>query len=529
VSYATEREYVVFRRGEIRESMLRDFREGIRLLPNPETGVPFTEDEIRRGTAKGSRLWRDFDATDIVLLGVQKRDEFLAQQLRIDRAGSAWLRNYHAVLWGEEYLGAFGASGVVLAQGNPGVVWVGSTTVPDPFAVYGTDGAGLRYQVVISGEADGDGEARLTLIAIDGGDETNLAPGSVITWVNAPLGSQANATVIEADFAGGLDAETDADFAARLADRIRHKPASGNWAHVRGFARRASVSVEDAFVYACAFHAGSTLVAVVQKRGAATGPLARIPSLSVLTEVRAALVPPASGNLPGPQYLVVVPPVAQPSDAVLRLAMPVDSTVGWTDPEPFPPIIAGTSAVAITTVTTQTDVRITAESAGLLPGAESSSADVHLMVWDAPSSSFFELPVQLVTDVGAGVYRVELTAPLAEKVLVVGDWVSPDMSRRATLASAVTEYFDGLGPGEVVNLTTDERGSRAYRNPIPSEEAPARAGQGIISTVGVALGSPLSDATLAAITSSLPLAPSDPIAGPALIVAGKFAVYELDS
>jgi hypothetical protein len=527
VTYASEREYVLYRRGENRESMLRDFREGIRLLPNPETGVPFTEDEIRRGTAKGSRLWRDFDATDIVLLGVQKRDEFLAQQIRIDRSGSAWLRNYHGPLWGEDFLPAFGGSGTVSATGNPGVTWTGSTTVPDPFAVYGTDPAGLRYQVLISAVADGDGNAELALLAIDGGDETNIPPGTVITWVNAPLGSTATATVVGAVFSGGLDGETDADFAQRLADRIRHKPASGNWAHVRAFARAASVSVEDAFVYACAFHAGSTLVAIVQKRGAALGPLARIPLLGVLTAVTAALVPPASANLPGPQHVVVVPPVAQSSDAVARLSMPVDSTVGWTDPEPFPPIIGGVSAVAITTVTSQTDVRITAESAGLLPGGVSSSADVHLMVWDPLTSAFLAMPVQVVTDIGAGIYRVQLTTPVVGKTLAVGDWVSPDMTRRATLAAAVSEYFDSLGPGEVVNLETDERGSRAYRNPVPSESYRARGGQGIITTISDALGSPLSDASLAAISPSVPTLPADPIFGPSLLVAGKFAVYSL--
>lgn len=527
MTYASEREWTVYRRGERRESMLRDFREGIRLLPNPETGVSFTEDEIRRGTAKGSRLWRDFDSLDVVLLGEQKRAEFLANQIRIDRAGSAYLRTYHSPLWGEFFLPAFGASGTVLATGNPGVIWHGSTTVPDPAAVYGTDPAGLRYQVLIGGQADAGGEATLTLIGIDGGDETNVPPGTLITWVNAPLGSTAIATVTGVDFSGGLDAETDADFAQRLADRVRHKPSSGNWAHVRAIARAASVSVQDAFVYPCAFHAGSTLVAPVQKRGAVAGPLARIPQIGVLTAVRSAVVPPASSNLPGTQHVVVVPPVAQSTDAVARLSQPVDSSVGWLDLEPFPPIVTETDAVPITTVTSQTDIRITAEDAGLLPGGASSASDVHLMVWDALTSSFVSLAVQTVTDLGGGIYRVQLSSAPVDKTLAVGDWVSPDMLRRATLAAAVTQYFDGLGPGEVIDLESDERAARAFRNPVPSEQAPARAGQSIITTIAEALGSPVSDATLASITPTLPSVPSDPIVGPSLLVPGKFAVYPL--
>jgi len=527
VTYASEREYVVFRRGEQREQMLLGIREGLRVLNNPETREPFTEDEIRRATAKGSRFWRDFDALDVVLMGVQKGSEFLAQQIRIDRAGSAWLQNYHSPLWGEDYLPAFGGSGRVLATGTGGITWQGSTDIPDPFAVYGTDPAGLRYQVVVSGTADVNGNAELSLVAIDGGVETNIDVGTVITWVNPPLGSATTATVIETKFAGGLEAETDADFARRLADRVRHKPASGNWAHIRAFARKASVSIEDAFTYSCAFHAGSTLVAIVQKRGQGIGPLARLPALGVMTQARAALVPPASISLPGGQHIVVVAPTAQSSNAIARLAQPVDSAAGWTDLAPFPPIIAGTTAVAITTLTNQQDFRITAQNAGLLPDGASSAVGVHLMVWDVPTSSFIALDVTTITDIGSGIYRVQLSAPPTGHTLALGDWISPDMSRRATLAAAVTAYFDSLGPGEVINLTTDERAGRAYRTPLPTETYPSRAGSGIMTTIGEALGSPVADATLASITSSVPTVPADPISGPALIVAGKFAVYQL--
>jgi len=524
MTYASEREFNLHRRGELREQLLLGVREGLRALPNPETGEPFTEDEIRRATMKGSRFWRDFDATDVVLLGEQKRLEFLVQQIRIDRAGSAFLRGYHGPLWGEEYLPAFGGSGSVLATGNAGVTWNGSTEIPDAAAIWGRDPAGHRYQVYLSGTADDDGQAVLTLVAIDGGDETNVDVGTVITWANAPLGSAATAVVTGGRFGGGLDEETDADFARRLADRVRHKPASGNWAHIRSVARKASVSVEDAFTYACAFHAGSTLVVPVQKRGIGIGPLARIPSIGVLGAVTAAVVPPASNNLPGAQFVVVVPPVAQPSHVVARIWQPFDSTAGWTDPEPWPRYTEGT-AVAISSVTTQTDFELTATT-GLLPDGESSSSDVHLMVWDVSTSAFEALAIELVTALGDGVYRVELGAAPAH-TLAIGDWVSPDMTRRATLAAAVSAYFDSLGPGEVVDLATDDRGGRAFRNPQPSESYPARAGQGIITTLLDAMGSPVSDAALEVMSSNLPAVPSDPIVGPSLLVLGKFAIYAL--
>lgn len=525
-STPTEREYQTFRRGEKREDQLRDLREGLRQLTDPETGLPFTEDALRRATAKGSRFWREAESIDLIVMGIQRKDEFLAQQLRIDRAGSGFLRGYHSVLWGEPYLPAFGASGFALARGVPGTIWQGSTIVPDPFARIATDGAGLQYQVIITGSADANGEATLVLIAIDGGDETNLAVGTELRWVSPPGGSEPGLTVVDTPFTGGLDAETDADFGRRLAALVRHKPAAGNWSHLRTQARAASVSVEDAFVYPCAFNAGSALVAVTQKRGARQGPTGRVPSLSVLQVVTTALVPPASPTIPGRFHVAVVPVQTQPSDAVVRLAQPLGSIAGWTDLEPFP-AVNGLGAVAITTLTSQSDFRVTASGAGQLPGGVTGPlSGVHLMVWDALSSAFESLNVTTVQDLGAGVYRVLLGTP-PTKTLALGDWISPDAARRGTLAAAVTVYFDGLGPGEVIDLATDERSVRAFRNPVPGEEYPARAGQSIVTVIQEAMGSPVSDATLTSISVSTPSLPADPIDGPNLIVAGKFAVYPL--
>lgn len=512
----------------MREAVLRDFRSGLRLLTDPATGVTFTEDKIRRATARGSRYYREADADDLVLLGVQKRDEFFAQQVRIDRAGSSFLRVYHAPLWGEEYLPAFGGAGNVSAHGTAGTIWQGSTTIPDPFATQGTDPAGNRYQVVTSGTADANGDAQLTLIAIDGGAATNIAVGTKIRWVNPPPGSDPEATVVDNDFSGGLDAETDADFASRLAARVRHKPASGNWAHYRAFAREASVSVEDAFVYPSAFYAGSVLVAITQKRGATEGPLARVASLSVLTAVTARLVPPGSPVIPGQAHVVVLPVQTEESDMVVQLAQPLGSTAGWRDLEPFPQVNSGGSAVTITLVNSQTNFIITASSAGQLPqGATGPLDGVHLMVWDEATSSFESLEVATIQDITGGDYLVELSqAP--DHTLAVGDWISPDMARRDTLSAAVTAYFDSLGPGEVIDLDTDERSVRAFRNPVPSEELPSRAGQSIVTTISEALGAPVADATLASVSLSEPSLPDDPIDGPNLIVAGQFAVYPLD-
>lgn len=519
-----EREFAVFRRGEIREDILRFFRNGLRNLVDPQTAQLFTEDVIRKATTSGSRFWTEADAIDLACQGVQKRDEFLAQQIRVDRAGTAFLKNFHAPQWGEDYLPATGGTGDVLATGLPGTTWIGSTTVPDPFATFGTDERGNRFQVLVSAIADPDGEATLVVIGIDGGLETNLEPGAEIRWSNPPAGSNPTATV-STQFTGGGPEETDAEFSARLAARIRHKPGAGNDAMMRALARAASNAVEDAFVYPAAMNAGSVLVAVTQKRGTTVGPNARVAQPGILLQVTAAIVPPGSPDIPGQAFVVVVPDTPEPTNTVVQLALRKGSAAGWTDLQPFPPI-NGTNAIAVSLVSTQTDFRITTGGAGQLPSGLATVPGVGLMVWDVATSRFETLQVATVSDLGAGVYRVQLSqAPT--HTMAVGDWISPATLQNAAIALATEAYFDSLGPGEVINLSTDVLGARAFRRPIPSEEFPSRAGQSLITFVVEALGAVASDATLASNTVSTPSLPADPVDGPHRVTLGKFAIYEL--
>lgn len=522
----TEREFAVFRRGEIREDILRFFRNGLRNLVDPQTGELFTEDVIRRATTAGSRFYVEADAIDLACQGIQKRDEFLAQQIRVDRAGTSFLQNFHAPQWGETYLPATGGTGNVLATGLAGTTWIGSTTVPDPFATFGTDEAGKRYQVLVSGIADTDGAAVLTVIGIDGGLETNIAAGSEIRWSNPPAGSDPTA-LAQATFTGGGPAETDAEFSLRLAARIRHKPGAGNDAQIRALARKASNAVEDAFVYPCAMNAGSVLVAITQKRGVTVGPSGRVASAGVLLQVQAAIVPPGSPDMPAQAFVVVVPDTPQAADSVVQLALRKGSAAGWTDLQPFPPVNGGTGAVAVSLVTTQTDFRVThTGGAGLLPSGATTVPGVGLMVWDVPSSRFVTLQVASVEDMTGGVYRVTLSAP-SSHTIAVGDWISPATLQRDSLALAVEAYFDSLGPGEVVTLSTDVLAPRAFRRPLPSEEYPSRAGQSLISFIAEALGAVQSDATLTDISVQTPTVPADPVNGPQRVTLGKFAAYEL--
>lgn len=511
---AADREFSFFTRGELRELILASWRTALRELTNPETGTAFTETEIGTATAQGGRWWAEADAIDVVLMGEQQRALWLADQVRIDRASTSWLRGYHGPMWGESPLPGTGGSGPVLATALSGTIWTGSTTIPDGAAIYGTDASGLRYQVRASATTPGSGEVTLTLEGIDTGRATNLVVGDVITWVNPTPAMGATAVVTE-DFTGGTADETDAEFARRLAARIRHKPAAGNQSHFRVWARAASNAVEDACVYSCAFHAGSVLVTPIQKRSGVAGPNARIASTAVLEAVRNRLVPTQSPDVPARVHVVVVPAVAEPSDLLLNLSMAKGSSNGWTDLNPWPVYTSSVSAV----VSVDDALHFTMHSDAALPSGVTAPS---MMRWNASTSRFEQLSVSSVTAAGAGLYDVVLSVSSG---VTAGDFISPDTSRRTLIAEAIESYFDERGPGEVVDLDTDDRAHRAYRFPEPHEELPYRAGSTVTTRLGDVLGLALADSELISATVTTPSVPATPLDGPSQVTLGKVAVY----
>lgn len=523
-----ERRFVLFPRGQVRDEMiLAHWRNELRLQVNPDTGAAFTEDEILRITQPGSRYYIEADAIDLYGQAIQSRDSYLVDQFIPRRAASTFLQNVHGPLWAPEgKLAAAGGSGPVDAPASAGTIFVGSTTIPDVTAMVARDPSGKRYQVLVTVVTPGGGVASLLMKGIDGGDDTNIAAGTELTWENPPVGAEPAATVATA-FSGGVEAENDSDFAARIEDTIRHRPASGNAAHFRAWAKQASSSVETAFVYAAALHAGSVLVCATQKRANVVGPLARIPNFATLSTLTGYLVPPSSPVVPGNVFVLVVPPQPTPSSVGLRLGLQRGAAGGWNDVSPWPGSSTMFPRCAITTVVNQQSIQVTTDVAPnfVLPATLPSVPQ--LMLWNVDTSSFERLDVSGVSSVGGNVYAITLTAPPA-RTMVVDDVISPYTDRFEIIADAVQTYFDSLGPGEVVNLATDVRSHRAFRYPRTNEGYPQKVGQGIITVLLEELGGVASDAELVAATVTSPALPVNVTDGPRLLTLNQVGVYDFE-
>lgn len=524
-----ERRFILFPRGHVRDQiLLAHLRNSMRVLVNPDTRALFTEDEIARLTQSGSRYYIQADAIDLYGQAVQARNAYFVDQIVPSRSASPFLLNVHGPLWiPEGLLGATGASGTVTALSSPGVIWSGSTTLGDPAATIGTDPNGRTYQVLATVVASGAGVATLLMRGLDGGDATNIAAGTPIKWTNPPIGAQPEGTTA-ADFSGGVDDETEADFAIRIEDRIHHRPASGNQAHFRAWAQQASNAVEQAFVYACALNAGTTVVCCTQKRASVVGPLARIPSFGTLSTLTGYLVPPTSPVVPGGVFVLVVPPVSVSSDLGLRISLRRATPGGWSDINPWPKASALYQRCRIVGLATQTSFTIETDIAPAQTLPVSGANAPSLMVWRRAISRFEKLNVATIAAGAPNQYVVTLNSAISTNDISVGDVISPYTDRAEVIAQAVEQYFDGLGPGELVNLQTDPRAYRAFRFPKPSEGSPQRVGQGIVTTILDVLGGAASDAELVQASILFPALPSAVTDGPNLLTLGHLGCYDPD-
>jgi hypothetical protein len=534
IATPADREFKVLRAGFVRDSIvLANLREGARALVNPETGNPFTEEEIARATRSPGRWYNEAQALDDYGQGEQRNALYLADQIRFDRATGKWLLDYHGTLWGLSLLSATGGAGPVVASGTPGTIIVGSTTIPDDGAHKARDPAGNLYQAFETAVCDAiTGNVTVTMVAISTGSGTNPPAGTILTWSNLPPNLQPTATVDD-DFTGGTDQETEAEFADRIAAIVQYRPGAGNDSHWRTWAREASNAVEDGFVYPCVLRNGSILVAVTQKRKKARGPLGRIASASTLATHIAYITAPTSPVAPVRSFGIGSTVVSEPSDVVFKLRMQRASRNGWLDAQPFPAFSATTPFVLH--VNSQTDFELLAfGDGGKLPGQPAGTTlfgaqAPKMMLWNQAKSEWEQLNVQSIADptaAGGPAFRVLLSSP-PSFTLAAQQWVSPAAGRSAIVAQALQQYFDALGPGDFFDVTTDARGARCIRFPSNIEQWPTDVGDLSAQAIVDALGGTAADAELVSASKTTPSYPAAVQNGPNMLTLGNAGIYAL--
>ena len=217
------------------------------------------------------------------------------------------------------------------------------------------DPLGNRVAVVAGGVfADGDG---IQLQSLATGASTELAGGTVLTWVTPPPFAAQTVTLDANGMTGGADAETPDDGMQRVLSLFRNPAGGGSPADIAKAAESIGAAVQKAFPYPAANGPGTVYVALVS---AATS-TNRTRAVSAANVALAASA--VSGVTSGDVEITVLGAATSPADVAFLLQIPAavgagSSGGGWVDASPWPrPYAAGTPP-AVTLATSTTDITI---------------------------------------------------------------------------------------------------------------------------------------------------------------------------
>ncbi|MEJ7728225.1 MAG: baseplate J/gp47 family protein [Polyangiaceae bacterium] len=306
------------------------------------------------------------------------------------------------------------------------------------------------------------------VLGIDAGDTTNLAPGSILTWVNPRPGIGPKATVLLQNdgtgLSGGRPAETEAEFQQRIIDQRSNPPAGGNDAFYLQAARRTTnVAVEQPFTYAAIGGAG-TIGLSFTLRPSRPG-ASRRPNPVQRGLVHANLVAKNPFD-DGVIDLQILGTNVSPRVEVTWKT----GAAGWVDGQVWPPHVAASPVAVIDTAPiSATSFRVTTATVTVAPQVGQTIALLNRLTGKFARKRIAAVTTVLASHTWLLTFDTTLNASDLSLVPLTGALVSPWSESLDAVALAVFKHIDTLGPGEQVDPLPDP-GQRQRRQP----ESPTR-------------------------------------------------------
>lgn len=328
-------------------------------------------------------------------------------------------------------------------------VITGTVTIPDGKECTGPNGKTYVAATQYTSVAD---DAVITLVAKEGGTESNLSEGAILTWDDPSIGNLRRQLVVGA---GGISDGKDADGVEQVRQRyinnFANPKAAGNWADIKETAEGASSAVAAAYVYQAPQGGNSYGLALVSSED--DGELDDV----TVADVAAAVV----AKHPGFVNLNATSVTSQGIDVAFTTKAPLPRAAGgdgsgWIDGSPWPtvpigvPIITGYSSGEITTSATSLGT--------LVPGNR-------IAIWQASEKRFYHYVVSAAS-IGGGFVKIQVVGGFSQNGHV-GSFVSPDAKNIDGWGAFIVAECKKLGPGEKV--TSPFLLPRALRQPHPSQ------------------------------------------------------------
>lgn len=329
-----------------------------------------------------------------------------------------------------------------------------------------THANGNRYEVLETyiGVQNND---EIEVQAVDTGEETNLDPGEVLSFIGTIVNVRKQVTVSTTEpLQGGLSTESDERKRARILNDLQTQPGGGNWGHLRKLALESSPAVQQAYVYPALGGPSSAKVVVTQAFNPKIRDFTRSPSDTLVEIVRQAIHVGTAEEKGAPDMMEIV--VQGVADQTFSMSLKVDipdsvlsggDGSGWLDSTPWPDL-DGDTYVAVSSVT---------DSKTIVVNALTSTAPVAgqtRIVWWSPTDQAFVRRLVVSQSGSSGAWTLGLDQPLAASdgtLVAAGDFISPAAANSDAYGKTWREVLETIGVGE--NTSDSNRTPRASRHP----------------------------------------------------------------
>jgi len=166
--------------------------------------------------------------------------DFLAKQIFPDTAEGKYLREH----WSTRVPPLYASTAIGEVE------MTGTADKPIPSGVVFEAASGERYYMNTVGKLNGNGQAIVTVKAETSGQQGNLAAGEKLSVISTiPTGIDSQAIVSSSGIIGGVDAETDEEYLARVLATLRNPSRYGKPGDYALWAKDASAEVSSAWEY----------------------------------------------------------------------------------------------------------------------------------------------------------------------------------------------------------------------------------------------------------------------------------------
>lgn len=337
-----------------------------------------------------------------------------------------------------------------VAQGGSGAVKVsasiGGGTIQAGDEI---DANGLRFQCTATAlYHDGD---QVPITGIDTGPATNLAPGTVMTWVTpAPGIAQTAVVATQADgsgLSGGRNAATDEEYRKLWQQAKAARAASGNDSQIQEVAEDPTlgVAVQKCFTYPAILGPCTTSIAFVLKPD--TSGSSRIPNPTQIATVLAAVI----GKMPADEGIFPATVLAQSIDVTLKITW-TPAANGWSDQITWPLYAAAAGqAIVVGAVTDAVTFQLVSAN-GNYAGLPQPAIGNTLAIYDAPFATFRRKKILSFTGAGPWAIVCDTSNGASDQsyLPIAGQRVCPWSDSLQDLVLPIQNHFQTFGPGEQV-------------------------------------------------------------------------------